>query len=109
MTTEPSTARIVSIAAIPADGVGAEVVAAGRTVLDALAAHSGGRFAFIANPIGAIGSAALMLEHFGLTDEAARLQKAIEATTGAELLTRDVGGTAPTDEVVAAVVENLAL
>ena len=34
------------IAAIPADGVGQEVVAAGREVLDALAAGSGGAFAF---------------------------------------------------------------
>jgi tartrate dehydrogenase/decarboxylase / D-malate dehydrogenase len=63
----------------------------------------------IANPIGAIGSAGLMLEHLGLPDEAARLHKAIEATTAAGLLTRDVGGSASTDEVVAAVVENLAL
>ena len=63
----------------------------------------------IANPIGAIGSAALMLEHLGLPDEAARLQKAIEATTGTGVLTRDVGGTASTDDVVAAVVDNLAL
>ena len=31
-----------TIAAIPADGVGKEVVAAGRTVLDALAAGSNG-------------------------------------------------------------------
>jgi tartrate dehydrogenase/decarboxylase/D-malate dehydrogenase len=63
----------------------------------------------IANPIGAIGSGALMLEHLGLRDEAARLQKAIDATLGAGLLTRDVGGTASTDDVVAAVVDNLAL
>jgi tartrate dehydrogenase/decarboxylase / D-malate dehydrogenase len=34
------------IAAIPADGVGREVVAAGREVLDALAAGSGGALAF---------------------------------------------------------------
>jgi tartrate dehydrogenase/decarboxylase/D-malate dehydrogenase len=34
------------IAAIPADGVGKEVVAAGRRVLDALAKNSNGRFAF---------------------------------------------------------------
>jgi hypothetical protein len=48
----------------------------------------------LANPIGAVGSAALMLEHFGLPDQAARLNKAVEATTAARLLTRDVGGTA---------------
>ena len=35
-------------------------------------------------------------------DEAARLQKAVDATTGSGVLTRDVGGTATTDEVVAA-------
>ena len=35
-----------TIAAIPADGVGKEVVAAGREVLDYLAEHSGGRFSF---------------------------------------------------------------
>src|SRR5512146_633536 len=40
------TPRRFRIAAIPADGVGQEVVAAGREVLDALAAGSGGAFAF---------------------------------------------------------------
>ena len=34
------------IAAIPADGVGLEVVEAGRAVLDSLAENSGGRFTF---------------------------------------------------------------
>ena len=48
----------------------------------------------VANPIGTILSGALMLEHFGLTDEAARLQKAVDATTGSGVLTRDIGGTA---------------
>src|SRR5690606_32017055 len=37
----------------------------------------------LANPIGAIGSAALMLDHLGLPDEAERVRKAIDATTGA--------------------------
>ena len=63
----------------------------------------------IANPIGTILSGALMLEHFGLQDEAARLQKAVDATTGTGVLTRDVGGSATTDEVVAAIIGNLAL
>ncbi|MFG2732421.1 tartrate dehydrogenase [Streptomyces canus] len=62
----------------------------------------------LANPIGAVGSAALMLEHFGLPDQAARLNKAIEATTGAGILTRDVGGTATTDDVVKALIDALA-
>ena len=39
-------AQTFNIAAIPADGVGKEVVAAGRRVLDTLAAHSEGKFAF---------------------------------------------------------------
>jgi tartrate dehydrogenase/decarboxylase / D-malate dehydrogenase len=61
----------------------------------------------LANPIGAIGSAALMLEHLGLADEAARVEKAIATTTSAGVMTRDVGGTASTDEVTAALIENL--
>ena len=40
------TEQILKIAAIPADGVGEEVVAAGRRVLDTLAAQSGGWFSF---------------------------------------------------------------
>jgi hypothetical protein len=36
----------------------------------------------ICNPVGAIGSAALMLEHFGLHDEAKAVQHAIEVTSG---------------------------
>jgi tartrate dehydrogenase/decarboxylase / D-malate dehydrogenase len=62
----------------------------------------------LANPIGAIGSAALMLEHFGLTDEATRVREAIEATTASGLLTPDVGGTAKTDEIVEAILTHLA-
>ncbi|MFG3151459.1 tartrate dehydrogenase [Streptomyces sp. NPDC048219] len=61
----------------------------------------------LANPIGAVGSAALMLEHFGLLDEAARLNKAIEETTAAGVLTRDVGGSATTDEVTKTLIDAL--
>ncbi|WP_327692905.1 tartrate dehydrogenase [Streptomyces sp. NBC_00459] len=61
----------------------------------------------LANPIGAVGSAALMLEHFGLPDQAARLNRAIEATTGAGILTRDVGGTATTEDVTKALIDAL--
>ncbi|MET0318973.1 MAG: isocitrate/isopropylmalate family dehydrogenase, partial [Rhodococcus fascians] len=43
MAIEPTTYKIASI---PADGVGREVVEAGRRVLDVLAAQSGGKFAF---------------------------------------------------------------
>ncbi|MFT9474822.1 tartrate dehydrogenase [Streptomyces sp. Mo3] len=61
----------------------------------------------LANPIGAVGSAALMLEHFGLPDQAARLNVAIEKTTAAGVLTRDVGGTATTDEVTKTLIDAL--
>jgi tartrate dehydrogenase/decarboxylase/D-malate dehydrogenase len=60
-----------------------------------------------ANPIGAIGSAALMLDHFGLPEQSDRVRRAIEATTGSGILTPDVGGTATTEEVVTAVIGNL--
>jgi tartrate dehydrogenase/decarboxylase/D-malate dehydrogenase len=61
----------------------------------------------VANPIGAIGSAALMLEHLGLPAEAARIAAAIEATTAAGVLPRDLGGTAGTEEMTAAVLDHL--
>ncbi|MEE1621673.1 tartrate dehydrogenase [Zafaria sp. J156] len=61
----------------------------------------------ISNPIGAIASAALMLDHFGLHEEARRVEAAIEAATAAGALTRDIGGTAGTDEVVDAIVAAL--
>jgi tartrate dehydrogenase/decarboxylase / D-malate dehydrogenase len=62
----------------------------------------------ICNPIGAIASAALMLDHFGLHTEARRVEAAIEATTAAGHLTRDIGGTADTAEITRAVVDALA-
>jgi tartrate dehydrogenase/decarboxylase/D-malate dehydrogenase len=62
----------------------------------------------VANPIGAIGSAAMMLDHLGLPAEAARIRAAIEATTAAGVLPRDLGGTATTEDVTAAVVGYLA-
>ena len=61
----------------------------------------------VCNPIGAFGSAALMLEHFGLADEAKAVRRAIEATTGQGIRTPDVGGSANTDEVTQAVIANL--
>ncbi|MEV7037555.1 tartrate dehydrogenase [Amycolatopsis sp. NPDC051061] len=61
----------------------------------------------LANPIGAIGSAALMLDHFGLSAEADQVRRAIEATTAAGVLTPDVGGSAKTGDVVAAIIDNL--
>jgi tartrate dehydrogenase/decarboxylase/D-malate dehydrogenase len=61
----------------------------------------------ISNPIGAIASAALMLEHFGLDVEARRVEAAIEAATGSGVLTRDIGGSATTDEMTDAVIAAL--
>jgi tartrate dehydrogenase/decarboxylase/D-malate dehydrogenase len=63
----------------------------------------------ICNPVGAIGGAALMLEHFGLHDEAKAVQHAIEVTSGTGIRTRDVGGTAGAKDVTAAVIDNLSL
>lgn len=48
-----------------------------------------------------------MLEHFGLPDEAARLHKAIEITTAAGALTRDVAGTASAEDVTKALIDPL--
>ena len=61
----------------------------------------------IANPIAAIWTASLMLDHLGLAEEAARVMRAIEATTAAGVLTPDLGGTATTTEVGDAVLAHL--
>lgn len=62
----------------------------------------------IANPIGQIWSAALMLEHLGFPEWATSLVTAIEKTTAAGIVTPDLGGTATTAEVGDAIVRNLA-
>jgi tartrate dehydrogenase/decarboxylase/D-malate dehydrogenase len=61
----------------------------------------------ICNPIGAIGSAALMLDHLGLHDQAKNIQRAIEATTAQGVTSRDIGGSATTDQVVDALIAHL--
>jgi tartrate dehydrogenase/decarboxylase/D-malate dehydrogenase len=61
----------------------------------------------IANPIGAIESGALMLEHLGHPAEAARLRAAVDAAARAGTLTPDVGGKANTADVVQAVLDGL--
>jgi tartrate dehydrogenase/decarboxylase/D-malate dehydrogenase len=53
----------------------------------------------IANPIGAIWSAALMLEHLGEKDASARLLRAVEAVCREGPRTRDLGGDGTTSEV----------
>jgi tartrate dehydrogenase/decarboxylase/D-malate dehydrogenase len=61
----------------------------------------------VSNPIGAIASAALMLDHFGLHGEAHRVEAAIESATGSGVLTRDIGGSATTDDMTDAVIAAL--
>ncbi|HEX3806412.1 MAG TPA: isocitrate/isopropylmalate family dehydrogenase [Gaiellaceae bacterium] len=61
----------------------------------------------IANPLGAIWSAALMLDHLGEADASARLMSAIEEVCRAGMLTRDLGGSASTSEVGDAVAARL--
>ena len=53
----------------------------------------------IANPIGAIWSAALMLDHLAEADASARILDALEAVCRDGPRTRDVGGSATTAEV----------
>jgi tartrate dehydrogenase/decarboxylase/D-malate dehydrogenase len=53
----------------------------------------------IANPLGAIWSASLMLDHLGETEAAKRVMDAIEAVCREGKLTRDLGGSASTSEV----------
>jgi tartrate dehydrogenase/decarboxylase/D-malate dehydrogenase len=49
----------------------------------------------------------MMLGHLGLPEPAARLHTAIEATTAAGILTRDLGGTASTEDVTKALIDAL--
>jgi tartrate dehydrogenase/decarboxylase/D-malate dehydrogenase len=53
----------------------------------------------IANPLGAIWSASLLLDHLGEADGAQRLMRAVESVCREGVLTRDVGGSATTSEV----------
>lgn len=63
----------------------------------------------IANPIGAILSAALLLRYsLGLTAEAAAVEAAVDAVFENANLTRDLGGSASTQQVTDAVLEQLA-
>ncbi len=50
---------------------------------------------------------ALMLDHLGLPEQAARLNQAIDTTTAAGVLTRDLGGTASTADVTKALIDAL--
>lgn len=62
----------------------------------------------VANPIGAFWSAAMMLDHLGEAPAADRLMAAIERITEAgRILPRDLGGTAGTAAVTAAVIDTI--
>lgn len=58
----------------------------------------------IANPIGQIWSAAIMLEHLGESEAAADIMAGIEYTTAKGNLTRDLKGTASTSDIAESVV-----
>ena len=57
----------------------------------------------VANPMGAIVSAAMMLDHIGEPAAAALVRRAVRATVKAGLTTPDLGGIASTSQVTAAV------
>lgn len=61
----------------------------------------------IANPIGAIWSGAIMLEHLGEEEAAGSIVQAIEKTVAEGVLPADLGGSAKTSKIADAVVKNL--
>ncbi|HUR88707.1 MAG TPA: tartrate dehydrogenase [Ramlibacter sp.] len=62
----------------------------------------------LANPVGTFWSCVMMLEHLGERDAAAKLMRVIESVTADKSLhTRDLGGTARTAQVTAAVCAKL--
>jgi 3-isopropylmalate dehydrogenase len=61
----------------------------------------------IANPIGAILSAALMLDSLGRADDARRVERAVEEAVHAGETTRDIGGSLGTKEAGTAILKRL--
>ncbi|MBI2682065.1 MAG: 3-isopropylmalate dehydrogenase [Acidobacteriales bacterium] len=61
----------------------------------------------IANPIGAIASAAMMLEHLGFVVEAAKISEAILKAVREKKTTQDIGGTLGTRECAGWTAKNL--
>jgi 3-isopropylmalate dehydrogenase len=61
----------------------------------------------VANPSGAILSAALMLETLGRAEDARRVERAVEAAVQAGETTRDIGGTLGTREMGEAILRRL--
>ena len=62
----------------------------------------------VANPIATFWTASMMLEHLGEPEAAAHLMAAIEKVTANKVFTPDLGGTARTADVTAAVIAELA-
>ena len=62
----------------------------------------------IANPISMILSVAMMLrDSFGRYEDAKRIERAVESSLAAGILTRDIGGQASTKEMTEAIIERL--
>jgi len=62
----------------------------------------------VANPLAMLGSAAMMLRHgFGMEDQAAALESAVDRALEGGLRTADLGGSATTEEATRAVLANL--
>jgi 3-isopropylmalate dehydrogenase len=61
----------------------------------------------IANPTAMILSAAMLLDHFEYDDEAAAVREAVESTLADGPRTPDLGGNAGTDDVTAAILDEL--
>jgi 3-isopropylmalate dehydrogenase len=61
----------------------------------------------VANPFGAILTAAMMLDHLGFADAAGRIERAVIAAIGADEVPAELGGTLGTSEVGDAVVRRL--
>ncbi|HET9743166.1 MAG TPA: 3-isopropylmalate dehydrogenase [Terriglobales bacterium] len=62
----------------------------------------------IANPIGAISTAAMMLDHLGLTAEAAKINRAVLEAVRQKKTTQDVGGALGTRESAGWIAERVA-
>ncbi|KZO92198.1 mitochondrial NAD-homo-isocitrate dehydrogenase LysB [Calocera viscosa TUFC12733] len=61
----------------------------------------------IVNPVAAIRSAALMLDHLGYTEPAKQIEEAVVDVLKEGVRTKDLGGSATTEEVVAAIEKRL--
>jgi tartrate dehydrogenase/decarboxylase/D-malate dehydrogenase len=61
----------------------------------------------VANPSGAIWAGAMLLEHAGYPEAGERVLEALEGTLASGTRTRDLGGSATTEEMTEAIIERL--